>query len=73
MIWYLGIDIGNTGISAVLFNKESQEIHPIYWLNRANENQQETSFRLPGVGFARILPGTEIDPSTTSIFVGYLA
>lgn len=30
-IWYLGIDFGNTDISAALFNLSTNEIYPIYW------------------------------------------
>ncbi|MGG6295351.1 hypothetical protein ACQ4M4_13250 [Leptolyngbya sp. AN02str] len=36
--WYLGIDVGTTGISAVLLNRDTCELFPIYWLaiNRSN-------------------------------------
>ncbi|MEM9927749.1 MAG: hypothetical protein AAF915_29190, partial [Cyanobacteria bacterium P01_D01_bin.50] len=48
-IWYLGLDLGTTGISATLLNRSTQVIHPIYW---AQENQPQTAsqtwnFRLP--------------------------
>ncbi|HBK23492.1 MAG TPA: hypothetical protein DDZ60_13570 [Planktothrix sp. UBA10369] len=29
--WYLGIDLGTTGISAALLNRETQKVYPIYW------------------------------------------
>ncbi|NJO49837.1 MAG: hypothetical protein HC840_10780, partial [Leptolyngbyaceae cyanobacterium RM2_2_4] len=29
--WYLGIDFGTTGISAVLLNRSTCELYPIYW------------------------------------------
>ncbi|MEC4817524.1 MAG: hypothetical protein SAK29_30275 [Scytonema sp. PMC 1069.18] len=48
-IWYLGIDLGTTGISAALLNRSTTEVYPLYWMA---ENQQEASsikksFRLP--------------------------
>ncbi|MCW5314393.1 hypothetical protein GTQ43_11420 [Nostoc sp. KVJ3] len=48
-VWYLGIDLGTTGISAALLNRSTSVVHPIYW---SAENPQETSsfqqsFRLP--------------------------
>lgn len=30
-VWYLGIDFGTTGISAVLLNRLSCQLYPIYW------------------------------------------
>lgn len=29
--WYLGIDLGTTGISAALLQSETQKVYPIYW------------------------------------------
>nr|WP_174763028.1 hypothetical protein [Anabaena sp. UHCC 0187] len=47
--WYLGIDIGTTGISAALLNRSKLVLHPIYWSaeqqNGSSSFQQ--SFRLP--------------------------
>ncbi|MEH1873392.1 hypothetical protein [Nostoc sp.] len=48
-VWYLGIDLGTTGISAALLNRSTFVVHPIYW---SAENPQGTtsfqqSFRLP--------------------------
>nr|WP_199349341.1 hypothetical protein [Nostoc flagelliforme] len=48
-VWYLGIDLGTTGISAALLNRSTFVVHPIYW---SAENPPETSsfqqsFRLP--------------------------
>ncbi|MGA9382331.1 MAG: hypothetical protein WBV73_26525, partial [Phormidium sp.] len=30
-VWYLGIDIGTTGVAAVLFNKSTKQVYPISW------------------------------------------
>ncbi|MDH6063128.1 hypothetical protein [Umezakia ovalisporum] len=48
-VWYLGIDVGTTGISAALLNRSSAIVYPIYW---SAENQQGVTsfqqlFRLP--------------------------
>lgn len=31
MKWYLGVDLGTTGISAALLQSETQKVYPIYW------------------------------------------
>ncbi|MFB2897209.1 hypothetical protein ACE1CI_30205 [Aerosakkonemataceae cyanobacterium BLCC-F50] len=31
-VWYLGMDIGTTGLAAVLFNKSTKKVYPISWL-----------------------------------------
>ncbi|KAB8330627.1 hypothetical protein SD80_028625 [Scytonema tolypothrichoides VB-61278] len=49
-IWYLGIDLGTTGISAALLNRSTTQVYPLYW--SAAQTQEEAtsikrSFRLP--------------------------
>ncbi len=48
-VWYLGIDLGTTGISATLLNSSSLVVHPIYWSaeNPPGTNSFQQSFRLP--------------------------
>jgi hypothetical protein len=53
-VWYLGLDLGTTGISAVLLNRLSGELHPIYWSYGTSSRADlgsggggETLFRLP--------------------------
>ncbi|MBD2091750.1 hypothetical protein H6F67_18050 [Microcoleus sp. FACHB-1515] len=41
-VWSLGLDIGTTGISAVLLNRLSCELFPVYWAEG-----EERTFRLP--------------------------
>jgi hypothetical protein len=31
-VWYLGIDVGTTGIASVLLNKSTKQVYPISWL-----------------------------------------
>jgi len=48
-VWYLGIDLGTTGISAALLNSSTFVVHPIYWSaeNPPGTTSFQQSFRLP--------------------------
>nr|WP_230966033.1 hypothetical protein [Nostoc sp. NZL] len=48
-VWYLGIDLGTTGISAALLNRSTFVVHPIYWSaeNSPGTTSFQQSFRLP--------------------------
>jgi len=48
-VWYLGLDLGTTGISAALLNRSTIEIYPLYWSaeNQPEANSIKRSFRLP--------------------------
>lgn len=51
-VWYLGIDVGTTGISAVLLNRVTCELFPIYWMEPTEPNHgldPARTFRLPAV------------------------
>ena len=47
--WYLGIDVGTTGISAALLNRSKLVVYPIYWSaeNQTSSSAFGQSFRLP--------------------------
>ncbi|PPJ64098.1 hypothetical protein [Cuspidothrix issatschenkoi] len=47
--WYLGIDIGTTGISAALLNRSKLVIYPIYWSAEQQDGSStfQQSFHLP--------------------------
>nr|WP_242046939.1 hypothetical protein [Fischerella sp. FACHB-380] len=71
-VWYLGIDIGTTGISATLLNRSTNEIYPLYW---STENQAETvsktrTFRLPAEVY--LPPAQEQDTTTSNLFSAQL-
>ncbi|MEA5513227.1 hypothetical protein [Nodularia sp. UHCC 0506] len=60
-LWYLGLDVGTTGISAALLNRSTAVVYPICW---SAENPQEVtsfqqSFRLPAEVY---LPTTSVPP-----------
>jgi hypothetical protein len=43
----LGIDIGTTGISAVLLNRETRQLYPLYWQSNSPQQGDRQRFRLP--------------------------
>ncbi len=74
-VWYLGLDIGTTGISAALLNRSTTEIHPVYWAQENQTNSQNRNFRLPAEVY---LPKTSIsqdkgeNPAEQNIYSAYL-
>ncbi|MBH8572791.1 hypothetical protein I8752_07130 [Nostocaceae cyanobacterium CENA369] len=62
-VWYLGIDLGTTGISAALLNRSTFVVHPIYWSaeNQPGGTSFQQSFRLPAEVYlpAASVPHTE--------------
>lgn len=45
--WYLGLDVGTTGISAALLDRLTETVYPIYWLSDSQESDR--IFRLPSL------------------------
>ncbi len=49
--WYLGVDLGTTGLSAALLNRETHKVYPIYWQAEQTELSEVEdlpfTFRLP--------------------------
>ncbi|MGJ3248394.1 MAG: hypothetical protein ACFE0I_20220 [Elainellaceae cyanobacterium] len=61
--WFLGIDFGTTGLSAVLLNRQTCELHPIYWTGASSSptpssETPENRFRLPTLASLLITPDT---------------
>ncbi|NEQ48575.1 MAG: hypothetical protein F6K11_00345 [Leptolyngbya sp. SIO3F4] len=44
--WFLGLDVGATGLSAVLMNRQTGQVYPLYWQKPEDETKH---FRLPAV------------------------
>ncbi len=45
--WFLGIDLGATGISAVLINRRGDQVYPLCW--NVSGDRETNRFRLPAV------------------------
>ena len=45
--WYLGIDFGTTGLCAVLLNRLTGALYPIYWVQLDGHRSKTRFFRLP--------------------------
>ncbi|NER21953.1 MAG: hypothetical protein F6J96_14900 [Symploca sp. SIO1C2] len=56
--WYLGIDFGTTGVSAVLLNYSTGQRYPLYWSKELPKVSSKVSsqaiFRLPAVTYSGI-------------------
>ncbi|AFY32489.1 hypothetical protein [Calothrix sp. PCC 7507] len=57
-IWYLGIDLGTTGISAALLNHSTAVVYPIHWSaeNQAGATSFQQSLRLPAEVYLPAVP-----------------
>ncbi|MEA5617816.1 hypothetical protein VB711_08190 [Cronbergia sp. UHCC 0137] len=68
--WYLGIDLGTSGISASLLNPSISVVYPIYWSadNQESERSFQQSFRLPTeVYLPQVsIPQSEIESTKTA-------
>jgi hypothetical protein len=64
-VWYLGIDLGTTGISAALLNRSTNVVYPLYWSaeNQSAATSLKPSFRLPAEVY---LPGASLSGSEMS-------
>ncbi|NEP57729.1 MAG: hypothetical protein F6K31_12010 [Symploca sp. SIO2G7] len=56
--WYLGIDFGTTGVSAVLLNYSTGQRYPIYWSKElpkvSSQGSSQAIFRLPALTYSGI-------------------
>jgi hypothetical protein len=47
-LWFLGLDVGTSGLSAVLLNRHSGQVYPLYWIDHAMSGATaDKFFRLP--------------------------
>lgn len=54
-LWFLGLDLGTTGLSAVLMERRSGQVHPLYWVdNSVSRAIAVKFFRLPTLGLVRV-------------------
>ncbi|NEU76671.1 hypothetical protein PI95_030220 [Hassallia byssoidea VB512170] len=64
-VWYLGIDLGTTGISATLLNRSTNVVYPLYWSaeKQSAATLLKPSFRLPAEVY---LPAASVSGSEMS-------
>lgn len=54
-LWFLGLDMGTTGLSAVLLERSSGRVHPLYWVDRGISGATaDKFFRLPALATVRL-------------------
>ncbi len=53
-LWFLGLDIGSSGLSAVLLDRPRGPVHPLYWIDRnISGATADKFFRLPAIASVR--------------------
>ncbi|MFZ4639896.1 MAG: hypothetical protein ACOYMP_05785 [Nodosilinea sp.] len=56
--WFLGLDIGSSGLSAVLLDRHTGHVHPLYWVDRSISGATaDKFFRLPAIASVQIGKG----------------
>ena len=70
-IWYLGIDFGTTGISAVLLNYSKRSVYPLFWRERdfsmLGKGLVNKQFRLPSIVYLSTTDSRTTEESSTEI------
>jgi hypothetical protein len=62
--WYLGIDLGTSGISSALLNLKNSVVYPLYWSADSEDSEQiKRSFRLPAEVYLPAAAGTPSNES----------
>lgn len=69
--WYLGLDFGSVGISAVLLDRETSQTYLIQWQGSSPDGRAAPLLRLPAIAY---LAAEQLDEEpTTPLAVGELA
>jgi hypothetical protein len=56
--WFLGLDLGTTGLSAVLLEQPAGQVYPLYWIdNTTSGATADKFFRLPALASVRVATG----------------
>lgn len=59
-LWFLGLDVGTTGLSAVLLERSSGRVYPLYWVDRGISGATaDKFFRLPALATVRLTQGNK--------------
>ncbi|MDB9528115.1 hypothetical protein PN498_19135 [Oscillatoria sp. CS-180] len=54
--WFLGLDFGSNGLSAVLMEHVSGSAHPLCWFPLSNDDSTQPTYRMPAVASMRTNP-----------------
>ncbi|NJL48351.1 MAG: hypothetical protein HC929_13815 [Leptolyngbyaceae cyanobacterium SM2_5_2] len=58
--WFLGLDLGTTGLSAVLLEQSTGQVYPLYWVdNTISGATADKFFRLPVLASVRVGAGED--------------
>ncbi len=75
--WYLGIDFGTSGLSAALVDRQSGQLHPIYWETRQDSetpnkdvSESASTYRIECVAVLRKTANSELEQQITVKSVG---
>lgn len=75
-VWYLGIDLGTTGISAVLLNASTGQRYPIYWSQKRWEKLDKLQLIAPQIpprsselSLSRLPTAVYSGPAASKLFV----
>ncbi|HIK43949.1 MAG TPA: hypothetical protein IGR64_03575, partial [Leptolyngbyaceae cyanobacterium M65_K2018_010] len=53
--WFLGLDVGTTGLSAVLLERQTGQVYPLYWVdNSISGLTADKFFRLPALASVQL-------------------
>jgi hypothetical protein len=52
--WYLGLDFGTTGLSAVLLHRPTAALYPLFWWKSEPPHPPERLFRLPSIAYVSL-------------------
>ncbi|MGB3311907.1 MAG: hypothetical protein WBA86_19330, partial [Nodosilinea sp.] len=59
-LWFLGLDVGTTGVSAVLLERRGGQVYPLYWVDNAISGvTADKFFRLPSLASVGTVDDTE--------------
>lgn len=59
-LWFLGLDVGSTGLSAVLLERRGGQVYPLYWVDNAISGvTADKFFRLPSLASVAVGPDPE--------------
>lgn len=63
--WFLGIDLGTNGLSAVLMNYATGSAHPLCWLPTADSDSSQATYRMPAI--AALHPSHSSDSTSANL------